>query len=102
MQPIVELRKAELAELCRRFHVRRLDLCGSATADRFDPATSDLDFLVEYEPMVPELLVDSYFGLLEALEALFQRSVDLVSARAIRNPYFAESVEATRQPVYVA
>jgi hypothetical protein len=52
--------------------------------------------------MVPELLVDSYFGLLEALEALFQRSVDLVSARAIRNPYFAESVEATRQPVYVA
>ncbi len=102
MHPIIESHNAELADLCRRFHVRRLDLFGSATTDRFDPATSDLDFLVEYEPMVPELLVDSYFGLLEALEALFQRSVDLVSARTIRNPYFAESVEATRQPVYVA
>ena len=103
MHPIIKSHTAELADLCRRFHVRRLDLFGSATTDRFDPATSDLDFLVEYEPMVPELLVDSYFGLLEALEALFQRSVDLVSARgAIRNPYFAESVEATRQPVYVA
>ncbi len=102
MHPIIENHSAELADLCRRFHVRRLDLFGSATTDRFDPATSDLDFLVEYEPMIPELLVDSYFGLLEALEALFQRSVDLVSARAIRNPYFAKSVEETRQPVYVA
>jgi len=102
VHPIIENHSAELANLCCRFHVRRLDLFGSATTGRFDPATSDLDFLVEYEPMVPELLVDSYFGLLEALEALFQRSVDLVSARAIRNPYFAESVEATRQPVYVA
>ena len=102
MHPIIENRSAELADLCRRFHVRRLDLFGSATTERFDPATSDLDFLVEYEPMVPELLVDSYFGLLEGLEALFQRSVDLVSARAIRNPYFATSVEKTRQPVYVA
>ena len=102
MHPIIESLSPELAELCRRFHVRRLDLFGSATTDWFDPATSDLDFLVEYEPMIPELLVDSYFGLLEALEALFQRSVDLVSARAIRNPYFAESVQATRQPVYVA
>ena len=102
MHPIIETHSAELADLCRQFRVRRLDLFGSATTDRFDPATNDLDFLVEYEPMVPELLVDSYFGLLEALEALFQRSIDLVSARAICNPYFAESVEATRQPVYVA
>jgi predicted nucleotidyltransferase len=102
VHPIIEKHSAELADLCRRFHVQRLDLFGSATTGRFDPATSDLDFLVEYEPMAPELLVDSYFGLLEALEVLFQRSVDLVSARAIRNPYFAESVEATRQPVYVA
>jgi predicted nucleotidyltransferase len=102
VHPIIEKHSAELADLCRRFHVQRLDLFGSATTGRFDPATSDLDFLVEYEPMAPELLVDSYFGLLEALEVLFQRSVDLVSALAIRNPYFAESVEATRQPVYVA
>lgn len=102
MHPIIENHSAELADLCRWFHVRRLDLLGSATTDRFDPATSDLDFLVEYVPMIPELLVDSYFGLLEALEVLFQTPVDLVSARAIRNPYFAESVEATRQPVYVA
>ena len=102
MHPIIENRSAELAQLCRRYHVQRLDLFGSATTDHFAPATSDLDFLVEYEPMVPELLVDSYFGLLEALEVLFQRPVDLVVARAIRNPYFAKSVEETRQLVYVA
>ena len=102
MHPIIENRTSEVAELCRRFHVRRLDLFGSATGEAFDPSRSDLDFLVEYDAMVPEFLVDSYFGLLEGLEALFQRSVDLVVARAIRNPYFTKSVEETRQPVYVA
>ena len=38
-----------LAELCRRFHVRTLDVFGSAVTGRFDPARSDLDFLVQFE-----------------------------------------------------
>ena len=42
--------REELEELCRRFHVRRLDLFGSAASDGFDPARSDLDFLVEFDP----------------------------------------------------
>jgi len=51
--------REELRELCRRFHVRRLDLFGSATGDDFDPARSDLDFLVEFEPEA--LSFDVYF-----------------------------------------
>ena len=39
-----------LADLCRRFGVVRLDLFGSATGPEFDPAASDLDFIVEYPP----------------------------------------------------
>ncbi len=41
--------REELQQLCRRFHVRRLDLFGSATGQEFDPARSDLDFLVEFD-----------------------------------------------------
>jgi predicted nucleotidyltransferase len=59
--------REELRELCRRFHVRRLDLFGSATGDDFDPARSDLDFLVEFDPRAPEALsFKTFFGLKEA------------------------------------
>ena len=42
------------------------------------------------------------FGLLESLEALFGRHVDLVVASAITNPYFQETVEKSRTLLYAA
>ena len=38
---------------------------------------------------------EAFFALQEGLEALFQRKVDLVSAKSIINPYFAQSVAAS-------
>ena len=55
---------------------------------------------MEFEPGGPGTYADQYFGLLEALEDLFQRKVDLVEAEAIRNPYFRESIEATSELIY--
>lgn len=95
-------RKTELEELCRRFHVRRLDLFGSAAGEDFDAERSDLDFLVEFEPAPPGGYADSFFGLKESLEQLFCRPVDLVASAAIRNPFFRESVERAKVPLYAA
>lgn len=89
-------------KLCKRFHVQRLDLFGSASRGGFDPDRSDLDFLVDFHPVALDDYSDTYFGLLEALEDLFDRSVDLVVRSAIKNPYFLEAVETTRTPVYEA
>ena len=91
-------RREELRELCRRFHVRRLGLFGSAAGEDFDPERSDLDFLVEFEPEA--LSFDIYFDLKEALEALFGRKVNLVEQSAIRNPYFKASVERSKVGLY--
>ena len=44
----------ELDELCRQFHVRELVLFGSANTDEFDPATSDIDLLADFETVRPE------------------------------------------------
>ena len=93
--------REELDELCRRFHVRRLDLFGSAAGDDFDAERSDLDFLVEFEPP-PGCYADAFFGLKESLEQLFGRPVDLVAAASIRNPYFRESVQGSKVPLYAA
>jgi len=100
MNPVVERHRAELEALCRRYHVRRLDLFGSAASGQDRPAKSDLDFLVEFEPLPAGAYADTYFGLLEDLERLFGRPVDLVVASAIKNPYFRDSVERTRVSLY--
>ncbi|HXW40166.1 MAG TPA: nucleotidyltransferase domain-containing protein [Xanthobacteraceae bacterium] len=98
----ISTHREELQALCRRFHVRRLDVFGSAARGDFEPARSDLDFLVEFQPLQPGAYVDAFFGLKEGLEELFGRPVDLISAAAIRNPYFRASVERTRAPLYAA
>jgi hypothetical protein len=100
MIALVEQKKNDLAGLCRRFKVERLELFGSAATGSFEPASSDLDFIVRFSALSAGSYLDRYLDFAEALEQLFQRPVDLVTERAIRNPYFRRSVEATRQPVY--
>ena len=101
--PVVVERAAELERLCGLHRVQRLDLFGSAATGAYRPDESDLDFLVEFEPTdIPGARADAYFGLLEGLEELFGRPVDLVVDSAIENPYFRESVEQSRAPVYAA
>ena len=98
----IELRQVELQALCRRFRVRSLEVFGSAATGHFHGDTSDLDFLVEFEPQVSAGYADLYFGLLESLRALFGRPVDLVVASTIRNPYFRQAVDGSRTLLYAA
>jgi uncharacterized protein len=84
---IVRAKLLKLRVLCRRFEVRRLDLFGSAATGRFDPARSDLDFLVDFDEASRGGFYGGYFGLLEGLEALFQRRVDLLTEASLENPY---------------
>jgi predicted nucleotidyltransferase len=97
----VEAHRDDVVLLCRRYGVARLELFGSAATGTFDPARSDLDFLVEFDDN-PKDLFKRYFGFKEALEARFGRGVDLVMIGAMRNPYFIESVNRTRQLIYAA
>jgi uncharacterized protein len=100
--PAIEEHRAELVELCRRHHVLRLSLFGSATRDDFDPQRSDLDFLVDFEALPPGGHADSYFGLLEDLRSLFGRSIDLVESSMLRNPYRRQEIEATKVLLHAA
>lgn len=102
MQSLVAARKGEIEALCRRYHVRRLDLFGSAAREDFDPARSDIDFLVEYEPDNPLGGLEAYFGLKEELEALLGRRVDLVESGAVSNPYLRAETARSRTPIFAA
>lgn len=90
-----------IATLCKEYRIRKLDLFGSAATGAFDPETSDVDFVVElgeYERGVAR----RYFDFADALEALLERKVDLVTEESIVNPYFRYSVDQAREPIYEA
>ena len=102
MNSIIDDNREELLKLCKKYRVKRLDLFGSAVSDKFDPETSDLDFLVTFEDHGFGEAADTYFGLLESLGELFNVHIDLVMESAINNPYFREAVEETRMLLYAA
>jgi hypothetical protein len=98
----VEQKKSELQMLCRQYGVQRLALFGSALREDFDQMHSDLDFLVEFQPLPPGSHAEAYFGLLEGLERLFHRPIDLVVESAIKNPYFREGLLRGQTSLYAA
>jgi uncharacterized protein len=102
MTKLLEGKREELERICDRRGVQRIELFGSAAGSGFDPDKSDLDFLVTFKELAPNAYADAYFGLLEDLQRLFGRHIDLVVPSAIQNPYFREAVDATRTLIYAA
>ena len=100
MNTVIDKYREQVAILCQRTSARQLDAFGSAVRDDFDSETSDLDFLVEFDPLPPAQYADAYFTLKEGLEALFDRSVDLVTLSSLVNPYFRDRIAAERRTVY--
>ena len=104
MHPAIAQHVDGLIALCHQYHVTRLEVFGSATTDAFDPDRSDVDLLVEFDVNAPASLggLKQYFGFKDAAEALLGREVDMVNPRYIRNRYFREGVEETRELLYAA
>jgi len=102
MIALLSQRRDEIAAVCARRRVKRLEVFGSAAVGAFDPRSSDLDFLVEFLPLERGERAEAYFGLREDLQELLGHPVDLVMTRAIRNPYFRQAVERTREVLYAA
>ena len=97
MYALLDQKRNEVADLCRRSGARRLDVFGSAVRADFDPQHSDLDFLVEFDDAPPD--AQAFFALKEGLEALFNRPVDLLTPSNLTNPYFRRRVAAERRTV---
>ncbi len=102
MNVIIAKHRDKLGEICRQYHVARLDVFGSVTGAEFDAERSDLDFLVEFGDVPDGDRFNAFFGLQRALAELFGRRVDLVEAGAPRNPYFIRRLNESRRPVYAA
>jgi predicted nucleotidyltransferase len=98
----IERNSAAVESLCRKFHVRRLEIFGSAVDGSFDPTRSVLDFLVVFDRQQGVIAFRQFFDFQFALADMFDRKVDLVQGSAMRNPYFIQSVNRSRKLFYAA
>lgn len=98
---LIELNLQRIFDLCRQHRVKTLAVFGSILTDRFND-NSDVDLLVDFEPIEHDKFdyVGNYFGLRDALERLFNRKVDLIEEKGLRNKYFIANVNRTKQLIY--
>lgn len=86
--------------LCRRYKVSKLYAFGSILTHRFNDQ-SDVDILVRFNSEIDHNnYLDNFLELYNSLKSLFGREVDLVDERSVKNPYFKEELEETRQLIY--
>lgn len=92
---------AQIIALCEKHKVLQLYIFGSALTDRFNK-NSDIDFIVVFDKESLPLLIygENYFNFKFALEDLLKRNVDLVEYNAIKNPFFKEELDETKQMIY--
>jgi predicted nucleotidyltransferase len=101
MQPFITDKQAEIIDLCRTHHVRRLSIFGSAVRDDFDPVSSDVDVRVEFDDNIEDS-VKNYFDLHDKLAELFGRDVDILSSREIENPFLRKIIDSSQVTLYAA
>jgi predicted nucleotidyltransferase len=102
MIPALTTHRAGITALCHRFHVRRLDVFGSAAREADFTSASDVDLLVEFEPSHGTPALGEFLGLREALVSLLGRDVDLTMTTAVKNPFLRTAIERSRIPLHGA
>jgi len=103
LPPLITEHLGEVRALCEKYHVRKLTIFGSAVKGTFDPEKSDLDFVVDFDEDPQKIHYGwggRHMALVEDLEQLFGRSVDIADRSAIENPYFLQVLALTERPVY--
>ena len=92
--------REQLYHLCRQHKVAKLYLFGSALTEKFDVEKSDLDFMVELLPMEPLENGETLMAFWANLESLFPRKIDLLTGRALNNPFLIKEIAETKNLVY--
>jgi uncharacterized protein len=89
----------QIGKLCGSNHVKSLFAFGSVLTEDFK-IESDIDLIVDIDEKDPLSYSDSYFNLKFQLEQLFQRKVDLLEQKALKNPYLREKLQHTMVRIY--
>jgi len=102
VHPSVEAALPQIRELCRRLRIVRLDVFGSASLSDGNHEPADVDVLVQFGEGADGPTLRTYFELVEGLESILGKPVDVVTVNGLDNPYFRAQVLAQREQLYAA
>ena len=98
MNPI-ESHTTDITKLCKTHNVKSLYAFGSVLTDKFN-TESDIDLIVEFQPLDVLDYVDNYYDLKFSLETILKREIDLLEEKAIKNPFLLKSIDSTKKLLY--
>jgi len=92
------LPKEKIKKFCLKWNVVEFSLFGSILRDDFD-TESDVDILISLSEKADLDLYD-WVTMIEELEEIFGREVDLVEKSTLRNPFRRHSILTNREIIY--
>jgi len=100
LDEILLSRRQEFIGLCKSHDVSTLFAFGSVVTNRFDDERSDIDLLVELDEIDPLLKGEKLMSLWDGFEVFFQRKVDLLTKKALKNPFLIKSIDNSKVLIY--
>ena len=96
MEKEIEKKIPQIIKLFVKHGAKRAYLFGSAATNKFT-SSSDVDFLFSFpEDLDFEVYATNYFNLLNDLENLLKKQVDLVAEKTLKNPFLIESINESK------
>jgi predicted nucleotidyltransferase len=90
----------QIIKLLKKHKIKSAYFFGSVLTDKFNE-NSDVDFLVNlHDNLDPVIAGGHLWDLTFELEDLLCRNVDLLTERALKNPYFIKEINKTKFPIY--
>ncbi len=96
---IIDSNINEIEKLCLENKVKMLYVFGSVLSDSFNNK-SDIDLIVDFDIIAISEYADNYYNLKFGLQKLFNRQVDLLEQKAIKNPFFLQQLNQQKRLVY--
>lgn len=90
---------SEISQLCKQHKVNYLYAFGSVLTENFNE-NSDIDLIVDFQQIPIENYADNYFDFKFSLQDILKRPIDLLEEKAIKNPYFLDSINRSKQLIY--
>ncbi|TRX09668.1 nucleotidyltransferase family protein [Flavobacterium gawalongense] len=95
----IESHTEDITTLCKTHNVKSLYAFGSVLTEKFNDE-SDIDLIVEFQPLDVLDYADNYYDLKFSLETILKRQIDLLEEKAIKNPYFRKTINQNKQLIY--
>lgn len=99
MNLLTETNINKIKSLCKKHKVRAMYVFGSVLTEKFSKS-SDIDLLVDFLPMNALEYTENYYDLKFSLQDIFNRKIDLLEQKALKNPYFIQNINENKKLIY--